>query len=63
MEHANGVIVTANQNGIVDGHDGKIELNDVRPTGVTRFVSGLILPPPEIKCACFVQFSPHSLVY
>ena len=29
------------------------EMSDAAPAGTMRFTSGLILPPPEIKCELF----------
>ncbi|KAF8590517.1 hypothetical protein K439DRAFT_1403640 [Ramaria rubella] len=44
MEQAHAV--SADHNGIVNGGS---ENGTIKPTGAARFVSGLILPPPEIK--------------
>ena len=47
---------------ITNGHymngNTDYEMADVNPVGAVRFTSGLILPPPEIKCELFrIYFS------
>lgn len=42
-------------NGHVDEHahaNGDVEMNGTGQEMSTRFATGLILPPPEIKCEC-----------
>lgn len=35
----------------LNGHaNGDVDMDDVTRDGALRFTSGLILPPPEIKC-------------
>lgn len=57
----NGIIVNGNQDGIAAPNGIKMEVEGVKPTGSVRFVSGLILPPPEIKCE-FVCPDWHRLL-
>ena len=35
------------------------EMTDATQVGAVRFTSGLILPPPEIKCEFFIYISFH----
>jgi hypothetical protein len=35
---------------VMNGHNGDVEMSGLVDTG-PRFATGLILPPPEIKCA------------
>ena len=43
---------------IPNGHymngNADYEMADANPVGAVRFTTGLILPPPEIKCKLFI---------
>lgn len=40
----------------LNGHASDVDMGDAAKDGALRFTSGMILPPPEIKCEQFVQF-------
>ena len=46
------VAVQTPPNGLLNGEANGVN-GDAEAPHVARFASGLILPPPEIKCTCF----------